>query len=277
MPTGRPINPVTRTNWEGVGVEPDVKVVSEQALTAAHLMALEKQERRLTADMPGLRNEVMGAIPTLRKELGAAAASIPPPDDVRPVPASRASEDFESGTLAGWRVDQRGSGGWFIYSAGKTPPDPARTDSAAPFDVPDPPQGRFAAVTDQNAPGRFILYRDVTLDGRYRLHLTPFYVNLGRRFSGATISSRNTITEEQHYRIDIVATFAPVDSAAAEHVLVSIVETKPGDPARRLPTDVSVDLSRWEGRTVRLRLAVGENQAPLRAGVDNIRFERIQR
>jgi hypothetical protein len=277
VPTGRPINPVTKTNWEGVGVKPDVAVSPERALTAAHLMALEKQERRLTADTPGLRQEVMNAIATLRKELGAAAASIPSADDVQPVPASRADEDFESGTLANWRIDQRGSGGWFIYSEGKTSPDPARSDSGFPFDVPAPPQGKFAAVTDQNAPGRFILYRDVTLDGRYRLHLTPFYVNLGRRFSGATISSRNTINDEQHYRIDIVASSAPVDSVASEHVLVSIFETRPGDPARRVPTEVTVDLSRWEGRTVRLRLAVGENQAPLRGGVDNIRFERIER
>jgi hypothetical protein len=71
VPTGRPINPVTRTNWEGVGVEPDVEVSPEHALTAAHLMALEKQERRLTADMPGLPEEVMTAIPILRRELGA--------------------------------------------------------------------------------------------------------------------------------------------------------------------------------------------------------------
>jgi len=48
---------------------------------------------------------------------------------------------------------------------------------------------------------------------------------------------------------------------AAEHVLVCIFETKPGDPARRLPLDVTVDLSPWEGRTVRLRLAVEEDQA----------------
>ena len=276
VPTGRPINPVTKTNWEGVGVKPDVAVSPERALTAAHLMALAKQERRLTADTPDLRQEAMTAIATLRKELGAVAASIPSADDVQPVPASRADEDFESGTLANWRLDERGSGGWFIYSEGKTSPDPARSDSASPFDVPDPPQGKFAAVTDQNAPGRHILYRDVMLDGRYRLHLTPFYVNLGR-FSGATISSRNTINDEQHYRIDIVASSAPVDSVASEHVLVGIFETRPGDRARRVPTEVTVDLSRWEGRTVRLRLAVGENQAPLRAGVDNIRFERIQR
>jgi len=37
---GRPVNPVTRRNWERVGVRPDVPVLAEQALTAAHSLAL---------------------------------------------------------------------------------------------------------------------------------------------------------------------------------------------------------------------------------------------
>jgi C-terminal processing protease CtpA/Prc len=35
VPTGRAINPVTRTNWEGAGVQPDVPVNEEQALARA--------------------------------------------------------------------------------------------------------------------------------------------------------------------------------------------------------------------------------------------------
>ena len=42
VPVGRAINPISQTNWEGVGVEPDVKVSSEKALATAHLMALRK-------------------------------------------------------------------------------------------------------------------------------------------------------------------------------------------------------------------------------------------
>ena len=72
VPGGRPINPVTKTNWEGVGVEPDVKVSADKALQAAHLMALEKQQQTLPADAPSLRNEVTTTIPSVRKELGAA-------------------------------------------------------------------------------------------------------------------------------------------------------------------------------------------------------------
>ena len=35
VPTGRAINPVTKTNWEGTGVAPDVEVAADQALEKA--------------------------------------------------------------------------------------------------------------------------------------------------------------------------------------------------------------------------------------------------
>ena len=40
VPTGRAINPITRTDWERVGVRPDMPVASDQALRTAHLAAL---------------------------------------------------------------------------------------------------------------------------------------------------------------------------------------------------------------------------------------------
>ena len=38
---GHAINPVTHTNWEGIGVVPDIKVPREQALQTAHRLALQ--------------------------------------------------------------------------------------------------------------------------------------------------------------------------------------------------------------------------------------------
>jgi retinol-binding protein 3 len=40
VPTGRAINPVTGTNWEGTGVKPDIPTPFAQALKTAHLAAL---------------------------------------------------------------------------------------------------------------------------------------------------------------------------------------------------------------------------------------------
>jgi hypothetical protein len=36
IPNGRPINPITKTDWEGVGVKPDVAVPADKALETAH-------------------------------------------------------------------------------------------------------------------------------------------------------------------------------------------------------------------------------------------------
>jgi C-terminal processing protease CtpA/Prc len=42
VPTGRAVNPITKTNWEGTGIEPHVSVPQDKALEKAHSMALEK-------------------------------------------------------------------------------------------------------------------------------------------------------------------------------------------------------------------------------------------
>jgi C-terminal processing protease CtpA/Prc len=48
IPTGRAINPISKTNWEGTGVEPDVKVPKELALKTAYSMALSKVADKTT-------------------------------------------------------------------------------------------------------------------------------------------------------------------------------------------------------------------------------------
>jgi hypothetical protein len=45
VPSGRAINPITKTNWEGVGVIPDVPVATDRALEAAHKLALARRPR----------------------------------------------------------------------------------------------------------------------------------------------------------------------------------------------------------------------------------------
>src|SRR5215472_3669750 len=50
VPEGRPINPVSKKDWEGTGVEPDVKVPADQALDTARKMAAEEIQKKVTGD-----------------------------------------------------------------------------------------------------------------------------------------------------------------------------------------------------------------------------------
>jgi D-alanyl-D-alanine carboxypeptidase len=183
-------------------------------------------------------------------------------------------DDFESGAITGWQAVGGGAGGWFVYADGHQAPDPAQSDPNAPFEVPDPPQGRFAAVTDMNGPGTRILYRDLRVEGRFTLQATIFYAGTAPFSSPATLAY-DTPEPNQQFRIDLVRPSAPIDSVAKSDVLVNVFGTSSDDPARRQPTDVSMDVSAWAGQTVRLRLASTDNGGPLRVGVDNIRFRRI--
>jgi hypothetical protein len=42
VPTGRAVNPITKTNWEGTGIAPDIAVEMDKALEKARTVALEK-------------------------------------------------------------------------------------------------------------------------------------------------------------------------------------------------------------------------------------------
>lgn len=67
IPTGRAINPISKTNWEGVGVKPDIDVPADQALKVAHIAAMNKVLAKVTeAERQGA---IKRAIETVQKEL----------------------------------------------------------------------------------------------------------------------------------------------------------------------------------------------------------------
>jgi C-terminal processing protease CtpA/Prc len=50
VPTGRIVSPITKTDWEGTGVQPDVEVPARLALATAHLEALKRVAARRKDD-----------------------------------------------------------------------------------------------------------------------------------------------------------------------------------------------------------------------------------
>jgi hypothetical protein len=86
VPFARAINPITKTNWEGTGVQPDVEVPAAQALKTAHLAALQSVQAGIQD--PILADQLRSIIATTQRELqemkSATAAG--------PSPSSAASE-----------------------------------------------------------------------------------------------------------------------------------------------------------------------------------------
>lgn len=70
--TGRAINPVTHTNWEGVGVKPDSSTTAGEALRAAYRMALHRLQAGAKGDTDRLQS--------LDRALADAAQRAPDPE-----------------------------------------------------------------------------------------------------------------------------------------------------------------------------------------------------
>jgi len=69
VPTGRAISPITKTNWEGTGVTPDISVPADQALLVARSMALKKQLTNVTDS--DIKVGIQDEIAKVEKELNA--------------------------------------------------------------------------------------------------------------------------------------------------------------------------------------------------------------
>ena len=73
VPTGRAINPVSKANWEGTGVKPDIETPAELALKTAQRDALEKLQE-LKKDDPAASKQLGAALEHVKKELEALKA-----------------------------------------------------------------------------------------------------------------------------------------------------------------------------------------------------------
>jgi hypothetical protein len=176
---------------------------------------------------------------------------------------------FETGTLSGWTVVNSGSGNWSAYTGTTSP--------FSGFTVAAPPQGQFAATTDQGGPGSHVMYQDLALERghTHRLTFTLYYANrAGAFFTPAALSE--SVSPNQQYRVDIVKPSAAATSVAAGDVLKNVFQTPVDGPMTLAPTPISVDLTPFAGQTVRLRFAEVDNQFYFQAAVDNVRLASTQ-
>jgi hypothetical protein len=189
---------------------------------------------------------------------------------------ANAGFEGDAGTLVGWTVVDQvgGNGSWSVQSGTQSP--------LSNSSVPQPPELRQAAMTDQSGPGSHILYQDITLP--FAPTSLRFELFLGNRGTAWNIPSPETldytISPNQQVRVDIMDPTAPVDDVGAG-VLRNIFITAPGDPlVTTAPGDpqmtpvyrtIVADLSAFAGKRIRLRFAEVDNQLFLQMGIDNVR------
>ena len=177
--------------------------------------------------------------------------------------------NFETGNFTGWnRVNKEGgSGSWFVYSTNTSPV------SNNPIAV--PPQGNFAATTDQNNPGTQVLIKNIKLESgmRHTLSFILYY----RNFNAGGFFTPNTLNfkaaPNQQYRIDLIKGNAGPFSVNSNDILKPLFRTNVGAPNTLSPQVRSYNLTKFAGTTVHLRFAAVETENFLLASVDRVRVE----
>ncbi|HEU5252328.1 MAG TPA: hypothetical protein VFU16_03250 [Solirubrobacterales bacterium] len=181
---------------------------------------------------------------------------------------------FETGNFAGWEVRQTtGSGKWYAYKG---------TEALIPHErgavsVQPPPQGAYAAMTDEINPDSLLLYQDLQLEpgSRYKLSLLAYYDS----YAALTAPSSDTLAvdpeapdtpQNQQFRIDVVRPEAPLASVDSGDVLLNVFRTRSGGARTMGPTRFVADLAPFAGQTVRLRIGVTATEEVLNGGVDAI-------
>lgn len=177
---------------------------------------------------------------------------------------------FENGSLAGWTVVDAGSGSWFVYSGTFSP------FSGSPIAA--PPEGTFAATSDQGGPGSHVLYQDVALEAGFShvLSFDLYYNNQNGVFATDPDFLDYAVIPNQQYRVDVLRAGAEPYSLVPSDILGTVFQTQEGDPPVLAPTRITFDLSAFAGTTVRLRFAEVDNLFYFQASVDNVAIQSVR-
>ena len=177
--------------------------------------------------------------------------------------------DFETGTLEGWELanaPEPPSGEWIAYSGTENPFGMGDAPS-----LQAPPQGTYAASSVQGNPGTHILYQDIPIVGGQPYLSMLVYYNSQASFvtpNPDTLSSEGPAN--QQYRIEVIDPLAPIDTVDPADILATVFRTNSVTPTFSAAQSKGVDLTKFVGQTVRLRLTEVDNQLYNVTGVDSV-------
>jgi PEP-CTERM motif len=188
--------------------------------------------------------------------------------------------NFDTGTFEGWSpvswFGESSDGFFFIQSGTQSP--------ISGYEVPAPPSGPFAAMSDQFHESSQILIQQFVVPHNVGKATLQFDLFIGNR-AGVFITNPTTLDFQerpnQQARVDItrVDPLAQMDPFSIDpgDVLLNIFQTNPGDPPISGYTTYTVDLTSFfaahAGEMVRLRFAEVDTELYFQLGVDNVSLE----
>ena len=178
--------------------------------------------------------------------------------------ASITNGGFESG-FSGWTtVVQPGSSGNISITSGGTSP-------ISGFRIPSPSEGIKYAVTDQNGPGSYVLYQDVSLEAGTNHNLSfDWFAQTSAPLSDSGSTDKD-VFPSQFFRVDVMSPtfnswFGPSTGGVLATILSPVAQLNPVSGF----TNTTFDLSSFENQTIRLVFREIDNQTFFQAGVDNV-------
>lgn len=177
---------------------------------------------------------------------------------------------FESGLTAWTVVDQaNGNGSWFSQTGVSSPSNS--------FNVPAPPDGSFAAMTDQFGPGSHVLYQDFVVPADVTsasLSFDYFINNVNGTFATPNTLDFTLAVANQQTRVDVITTSADPFSVMPADVLLALLAPNANTAAyQAFAASLTAFLQAHEGETLRLRFAEVDNIGNFNMGVDAVNLE----
>jgi hypothetical protein len=198
------------------------------------------------------------------------------------VAASIPNGDFEKGNLSNWKAKNDGDGDWFVYKdSNRKLPDPAGGATLPK------PFGKFAAALKQTNPGTNYLTHTLSVPaGASTLSVKLFWINAGGpspgfnsaqaaagywAFPGTWSTSGARI---QYFKLDLVEPSAKGFTTRKSDILGTIFKPRIRSTKARSGGWVTetINVSRFSGEKIKLRLVEGDNSGYLNVGLDEVRF-----
>jgi hypothetical protein len=184
---------------------------------------------------------------------------------------------FEDG-LNGWDASDRGDGLWASLDATEV----AEVDP----DLQGPKAGEHQALVTQGGPGSRLLLQDLKLrrNRTHRLSLWIQYRNSAGEFASPNTFDTGELTplsakggastlDNQQLRVEVIKSSAPIRTVKRKQILATVLRTMPGDRLNSKWHRYGVNLSKYAGKKVTLRIAEVDNLGEFRVGVDVVKLK----